>query len=361
MKAKLQELKRQSSDASVKWPRKVDEYVKLGQRQRQMRAARGFGRARPPTPEEQELTEQISALQKEVRELERQKDAILVPKRSMTHSRETAEKRIAMDEGSKTANKVEKKVKTGMFTRRGCPIFVVGATVPGAVSHRLFGVTIGFLTPRFHALRGNALAATLCVAWSVRSVGKKQGPKTQDTTHAVDRSTTSLVSGRFRRIACGEVGKVVVGQPEVIDGMLTALVAGGHVLIEGNPGLGKTVLVRTLAQVVELSFQRVQFTPDLMPSDLLGTYVVMETPQGRRTFEFQKGPIFSHLILADQINRGTPKTQSALLEAMEGREKSPSPTRVSGCPSLFALWRRKTHWKWKVHFRCRSRNWTDSC
>ncbi|MGA7702932.1 MAG: SUMF1/EgtB/PvdO family nonheme iron enzyme, partial [Thermoguttaceae bacterium] len=95
LKAKLQELKRQSSDASVKWPRKVDEYVKLGQRQRQMRAARGFGRARPPTPEEQELTEQISALQKEVRELERQKDAILVPKRSMTHSRETAEKRIA--------------------------------------------------------------------------------------------------------------------------------------------------------------------------------------------------------------------------------------------------------------------------
>ncbi len=117
-----------------------------------------------------------------------------------------------------------------------------------------------------------------------------------------------------------EVGKVVVGQPDVIDGVLIALVAGGHALIEGIPGLGKTVLVRTLAKAVELSFQRIQFTPDLMPSDLLGTYVVMETPQGRRTFEFQKGPVFSHLILADQINRGAPKTQSALLEAMEGQE-----------------------------------------
>ena len=153
----------------------------------------------------------------------------------------------------------------------------------------------------------------------MRSVEKKQGPKTQDTTHAVDRLDASPFRDDFDALR-GEVGKVVVGQPEVIDGMLTALVAGGHVLIEGNPGLGKTVLVRTLAQVVELSFQRVQFTPDLMPSDLLGTYVVMETPQGRRTFEFQKGPIFSHLILADQINRGTPKTQSAPLEAMEGQE-----------------------------------------
>jgi MoxR-like ATPase len=122
----------------------------------------------------------------------------------------------------------------------------------------------------------------------------------------------------------GEIGKVVVGQTAAIDGLLIAAVAGGHALIEGTPGLGKTVLVRTLAQAVELSFQRIQFTPDLMPSDLLGTYVVMETPQGRRTFEFQKGPIFSHLILADQINRGAPKTQSALLEAMEGQEISVS-------------------------------------
>jgi MoxR-like ATPase len=117
-----------------------------------------------------------------------------------------------------------------------------------------------------------------------------------------------------------EIGKVVVGRIDLIDGVLTAAIAGGHLLIEGVPGLGKTVLVRTLADAIDLAFQRIQFTPDLMPSDLLGTYVVMETPQGRRTFEFQKGPIFANLVLADQINRGTPRTQSALLEAMEGRE-----------------------------------------
>jgi MoxR-like ATPase len=115
-----------------------------------------------------------------------------------------------------------------------------------------------------------------------------------------------------------EIALVVVGLPEIIDHVLTAAVAGGHVLLEGVPGLGKTVLVQTLADVLELSFNRIQFTPDLMPSDLLGTYVVMETAAGRRTFEFQRGPIFANLILADQINRGTPKTQSALLQAMEG-------------------------------------------
>ena len=117
-----------------------------------------------------------------------------------------------------------------------------------------------------------------------------------------------------------EIGKAVVGQETAVDGVLTAVVSGGHVLLEGVPGLGKTLLVQTLSEVLEVSFQRIQFTPDLMPADLLGTYVVMETQQGRRTFEFQKGPIFSHVILADQINRGMPKTQSALLEAMEGDE-----------------------------------------
>ncbi|MEE8452961.1 MAG: MoxR family ATPase [Thermoguttaceae bacterium] len=121
-----------------------------------------------------------------------------------------------------------------------------------------------------------------------------------------------------------EIGKAVVGQEPIVDGLLTAVVIGGHVLLEGVPGLGKTLLVETLAEVVKLTFQRVQFTPDLMPSDLLGTYVVMETPEGRRTFEFQKGPIFSHIVLADQINRGTPRTQSALLEAMEGQTISVS-------------------------------------
>jgi MoxR-like ATPase len=96
-----------------------------------------------------------------------------------------------------------------------------------------------------------------------------------------------------------------------------ALFAGGHVLLEGVPGLGKTLLVRTLSEVLDLSFNRIQFTPDLMPADILGTNIVMETQGGRREFQFQRGPIFAHLVLADEINRATPKTQSALLEAMQ--------------------------------------------
>ncbi len=114
-----------------------------------------------------------------------------------------------------------------------------------------------------------------------------------------------------------EVGKVIVGHESVVDNTLVAILAGGHVLLEGVPGLGKTLLVRTLGDVLDLSFSRIQFTPDLMPADILGTNLVMETPDGRRVFEFQKGPIFAHLILADEINRATPKTQSALLEAMQ--------------------------------------------
>src|SRR3954452_23471419 len=116
-----------------------------------------------------------------------------------------------------------------------------------------------------------------------------------------------------------EVGKVIVGHEEIVDGTLTALIAGGHVLLEGVPGLGKTLLVRTLADALHLKFQRIQFTPDLMPADLIGTNVVLESPEGGRRFEVQPGPVFSNLILADEINRATPKTQSALLEAMQER------------------------------------------
>ena len=104
-----------------------------------------------------------------------------------------------------------------------------------------------------------------------------------------------------------------------MEGTLNALFANGHVLLEGVPGLGKTLLVRTLSQVLDLSFSRVQFTPDLMPADVLGTNMVHETDDGKRVFEFQHGPIFAHLVLADEINRATPKTQSAMLEAMQER------------------------------------------
>jgi MoxR-like ATPase len=114
-----------------------------------------------------------------------------------------------------------------------------------------------------------------------------------------------------------EIGKVIVGHDEIVHGVLTCLFVGGHVLLEGVPGLGKTLLIRTLSDAVALDFNRIQFTPDLMPADILGTNIVMEGSDGRRHFEFQKGPIFSQIVLADEINRATPKTQSALLEAMQ--------------------------------------------
>jgi len=127
---------------------------------------------------------------------------------------------------------------------------------------------------------------------------------------------------KFREVYNGlreEIGKVIVGQEAIVDGTLNALFANGHVLLEGVPGLGKTLLVRTLSQVLDLSFNRIQFTPDLMPADVLGTNMVHETDDGKRAFEFQHGPIFAHLVLAYEINRATPKTQSAMLEAMQER------------------------------------------
>ncbi len=120
-----------------------------------------------------------------------------------------------------------------------------------------------------------------------------------------------------------EIGKVIVGHEDIVEGTLIAIFGGGHVLLEGVPGLGKTLLVRTLSEVLDMSFNRIQFTPDLMPADILGTNIVMEVPGGRREFQFQRGPIFAHLVLADEINRATPKTQSAMLsEERCTREKS---------------------------------------
>jgi MoxR-like ATPase len=114
-----------------------------------------------------------------------------------------------------------------------------------------------------------------------------------------------------------EIGKVIVGQPDIVRGVLTCLFVGGHVLLEGVPGLGKTLLVRTLAAALDLKFSRIQFTPDLMPSDIIGTNIISESADGGRDFRFQSGPLFAQIVLADEINRATPKTQSALLEAMQ--------------------------------------------
>jgi MoxR-like ATPase len=114
-----------------------------------------------------------------------------------------------------------------------------------------------------------------------------------------------------------EMAQVIVGHEELIEQVLIALVCGGHCLLEGVPGLGKTLIVRSLGEILSLTFSRIQFTPDLMPADITGTNVLTDDPSGRRVFDFQRGPLFAHIVLADEINRATPKTQSALLEAMQ--------------------------------------------
>ncbi|MEW5985912.1 MAG: MoxR family ATPase [Chloroflexota bacterium] len=129
-----------------------------------------------------------------------------------------------------------------------------------------------------------------------------------------------LSAAEFRETAADietEVGRVIVGQKEVVRHVLVAILAGGHALLEGVPGLGKTMLIRTLGQALSLHFSRIQFTPDLMPADITGTDIMEEAADGRRAFRFQRGPVFANLVLADEINRATPKTQSALLEAMQ--------------------------------------------
>src|SRR4051812_42805168 len=133
---------------------------------------------------------------------------------------------------------------------------------------------------------------------------------------AAQRETVERLTAARGQIE-GELGKVIVGQKEVIEQILIALFAGGHCLITGAPGLAKTLLVRTIARVFHLKFQRIQFTPDLMPADITGTEILEDTGEGRRRMQFVKGPIFANVILADEINRTPPKTQAALLEAMQ--------------------------------------------
>ncbi len=130
----------------------------------------------------------------------------------------------------------------------------------------------------------------------------------------------AMTPEEFERLATEiqrEVAKAIVGQESVIRGVLTCIIANGHALLEGVPGLGKTSLVRAFARVLDLEYGRIQFTPDLMPADVTGTTIIMEDESGRRTLSFQAGPVFANLLLADEINRATPKTQSALLEAMQ--------------------------------------------
>src|SRR5262245_39158358 len=132
----------------------------------------------------------------------------------------------------------------------------------------------------------------------------------------ISRDSVKKFQQNFQKLR-GEISKRIVGYQEVIDQVLTAMFAGGHVLLEGVPGLGKTLMVRTISEATHLSFRRIQFTPDLMPADITGTNIIHDDEHGGRQFRFQAGPIFAHLVLADEINRATPKTQSAVLEAMQ--------------------------------------------
>jgi len=132
----------------------------------------------------------------------------------------------------------------------------------------------------------------------------------------INEATIGQFKSDFSRVKA-ECGKVIVGNADIVDGVLICLLSGGHALLEGVPGLGKTLLVRTLSQVLDLDFNRVQFTPDLMPADITGTNILMEDDSGRKIFQFQPGPVFANIVLADEINRATPKTQSAMLEAMQ--------------------------------------------
>jgi len=153
-----------------------------------------------------------------------------------------------------------------------------------------------------------------------------------------------------------EVGKVIVGHAEIVEGVLTCIFAGGHALLEGVPGLGKTLLVRTLGQALDLKFSRIQFTPDLMPADIIGTNVVMETPEGKKVFHFQPGPLFAQIVLADEINRATPKTQSALLEAMQEHSVTVGGV-VHRLQEPFLSWPRRIPSNRKGPIRCPKRNW----
>src|SRR5688500_5946270 len=145
---------------------------------------------------------------------------------------------------------------------------------------------------------------------------------TQQNVPGIDPQIQALTEA-FRhdyRTIQAEIGKAIVGHADIIDGVLTCLFVGGHALLEGVPGLGKTALIRALAQALNLKFNRIQFTPDLMPADVIGTNVIMEDDHGKKEFQFMAGPIFAQIVLADEINRATPKTQSALLEAMQEKQ-----------------------------------------
>src|SRR5215212_6000488 len=155
-----------------------------------------------------------------------------------------------------------------------------------------------------------------------------------DTYASEQQAVEQLIAGRARIEA--ELGKVIIGQRDVIEQIMIALLAGGHCLITGAPGLAKTLLVKSIAQIFHLKFQRIQFTPDLMPADIIGTEILQDTG-GTRAMTFVKGPVFANMILADEINRTPPKTQAALLEAMQEHQVTAAGVRYPLTEPFFVL------------------------
>src|SRR5207237_380320 len=169
----------------------------------------------------------------------------------------------------------------------------------------------------------------------MNSVAELNAEETIAPAHRVEREAVErLTTGRAQIVA--ELGKVIVGQQEVIEEILIALLAGGHCLITGAPGLAKTLLVKSIAQIFHLKFQRIQFTPDLMPADITGTEILQETGEGRKML-FVRGPVFAQIILADEINRTPPKTQAALLEAMQEHQVTAAGVRHTLQEPFFVL------------------------
>ena len=159
-----------------------------------------------------------------------------------------------------------------------------------------------------------------------------------------------------------ELSKVIVGQNDVIEQVLVAMFARGHALLEGVPGLAKTLLISSLAKSLHLSFKRIQFTPDLMPSDVTGTEVIQEDPEThQRAYKFLPGPLFANMLLADEINRTPPKTQAAMLEAMQERQVSRRRQDAHACPRRSSCWPRRTRWSRKAPIRCPKPSSTASC
>ncbi len=192
---------------------------------------------------------------------------------------------------------------------------------------------------------------------SARMASSTHNSAHEPGAHAILADVEAL-GERVARVRAA-IGRVIFGQQEVVDQTLITLLSGGHVLLVGVPGLGKSRLVETLGVVLGLATKRVQFTPDLMPADILGSEVLDEA-EGRRSFRFLAGPVFCQLLMADEINRASPRTQSALLQAMQERRVAVSGVE-HGCRRRSTSWRRRTRSSRRAPIRCRKRSSTVSC